>query len=151
MRFVFDTSVLIDYLRDDEMAANALFAATEKGNVFINLVSFMELWLPRNRSNAEIREEIVILQELCQRLDIKIVPCTSRSQERALALLEHSRSPLGRNALPDSLIIATGVTRRAYLVTRDNHWTDVARIAAKQGNPLPTIRVISPEELVEEL
>ncbi|MBW2071441.1 MAG: PIN domain-containing protein [Deltaproteobacteria bacterium] len=144
MRFVFDTSVLVDYLRDDEMAANALFVATEKGNVFISLISFMELWLSHNRSNAEIQEEIAALQELCKRLEIRIVPCTHRSQQQALALLERNRSPLGRNALPDSLIIATGITRRAYLVTRDGHWFDVAGSTRE-------LRVLSPEELVEEL
>ncbi|HEY65181.1 MAG TPA: PIN domain-containing protein [Caldilineae bacterium] len=151
MRFVFDTSVLIDYLHDEEMAVNALFAAADKGRVFISLISFMELWLPRNRSDGEIRREIAALQELCQRLGIRVVPCTPRSQERALTLLEHSHSPLGRNALPDSLIIATGMTRRAYLVTRDNRWIDVAWGVARRGASLPIIRVISPEELVEEL
>ncbi len=150
MRFVFDTSVLIDYLRDDEMAANALFVATAKGSAFISIVSLMELWLPRNKSNVEIRAEITILRELCQRLNIRIIPCTSRSQERALTVLEHNRSPLGRNALPDSLIIATGMTRRAYLVTKDTHWADIARSTAERNDSPSTIQVVSPEELVEE-
>ena len=150
MRFVFDTSVLIDYLRDDEMAANALFVATERGRVFISLISLMELWLPRDKSNTEIREEITALQELCDRLEIQIVACTRPSQEQALALLESHRSPLGRNALSDSLIIATGMTRRAYLVTRDTRWFDVAQSSIRQGDSFPFMRVASPEELVEE-
>jgi len=144
VRFVFDTSVLVDYLRDDGMAADALAVAAEKGNVFVSLISFMELWLSPNKSNAEIKEEIAALKELCEKLAIRIVPCTHRSQQRALALLEHSRSLLGKNALSDSLIIATGMTRRAYSVTRDNRWFDVAR--SVQG-----LRVLSPEKLVEEL
>lgn len=137
MRFVFDTSVLIDYLRDpNDTAADALFIAAERGQAFVSLISLMELYQPRNRSNAEIEEEIKAIRELCGRLRIRIIPSSGASQHRALDVLKAHRSPLGKNALPDSLILGIGIARRAYLVTRDTHWFAI------------TDRAISPEELL---
>ncbi len=141
MRFVFDTSVLIDYLRDpNDIAADALFVASDRGQVFVSLVSLMELYLPRNKSNKEIAEEVTRIRELCTRLGIRIIPSSQRSQEVALDILRETCSILGRNALPDSLILGIGITRRAYLVTRDQNWFRIDR----RG-----LEVISPKRLVE--
>ena len=139
MRFVFDTSVLIDYLRDStDIAADALVLATERGEAFVSLISLMELYLPRNKSNQEIDREMKAIQELCQRLGIQIIPASRTSQERALEVLKEHRSLLGRNALPDSIILSIGAARRAYLVTRDNKWFGI----------MPG-RVLSPEDLLK--
>ncbi len=141
MRFVFDTSVLIAYLRDpNDIAADALFVASDRGQVFVSLVSLMELYLPRNKSNKEIAEEVTRIRELCTRLGIRIIPSSQRSQEVALDILRETCSILGRNALPDSLILGIGITRRAYLVTRDQNWFRIGR---------RSLKVISPEILVE--
>ena len=138
MRFLFDTSVLIDYLRDpNDTAADALFIAAERGRAFVSLISLMELHLPQNRRNEEIASEVTAIRELCQRLGIRIIAASPASQHKALDVLKRHRSPLGRNALPDSLILGTGLTRRAYLVTRDRHWFQISD------------RAISPEDLVQ--
>lgn len=137
MRFLFDTSVLIAYLRDpNDTAADALFIAAERGQAFISLISLMELHLPQNKRNEEIAREVTAIQKLCQRLGIKIIPVSPTSQHKALDVLKRYRSPLGRNALPDSLILGVGLTRRAYLVTRDQHWFQISE------------KAISPEDLI---
>lgn len=143
MRFIFDTSVLIDYLRDEsDIAVDALFIAAERGRAFVCLFSLMELCPPQGKSDPEVQKEIEAIQQLCKRLDIRIIPSSQRSQEKALSILRQYRSLLGRNGLPDSLILGVGVTRRAHLVTRDKKWFRIDR---------KDIRVISPEELVERL
>lgn len=138
MRFVFDTSVLIDYLRDSDIAADALVLATERGEAFVSLISLMELYLPSNKSNQEIAREMEAIWELCQRLGIQIIAASGTSQRRALEVLRDHRSLLGRNALPDSIILSIGAARRAYLVTRDNKWFEIM-----------TERVLSPEDLLK--
>ncbi len=141
MRFVFDTSVLIDYLRNpNDIAADALFIAAERGEAFVSLISLMELYLPQNKSNVEIENEVTAIQKLCTRLGIKFIPSSPSSQQRALAILERYRSPLGRSALPDSLILGVGMARRAYLVTKDKHWFEISD---------KSVKLVSPEELVQ--
>lgn len=137
MRFVFDTSVLIDYLRDpNDIAADALVIAAERGQAFVSWISLMELYLPQ-RSNLDVQAEVTAIQELCTHLNIRIIPASDASQRRALEILRNHRSRLGRNALTDSLILGTGITRRAYLVTRDAQWFQISK------------RVISPEGLLQ--
>lgn len=136
MRFVFDTSVLIDYLRDpDDTAADALFIAAEQGEAFVSLVSLMELWL-LHRNNCEIENQVKALQTLCERLSIRTISCSVPAQRTALEVLRAYRSSLGKNALPDSLILATGFARKAWIVTRDKNWSQVSK------------KVISPEDVV---
>lgn len=230
MRFVFDTSVLIDYLRDDEMATNALFRAVEIGSVFISLLTLMELWLPDRTSfsirdarkvhkivlalNAhsiaeDLREEFYdhdysfldqpsvevrtpdkrwqvewdqeqfdvrldpngiltvfphqrnkqeILREIRRLREfpgIQVIPCSTRSQEWALQILEYHLPVLGQkreqNSLIDSMLIATGITRRAYLVTNEiRKWGEIARRNRENNLPFPTLEIISPDRLVQE-
>jgi len=138
VRFVFDTSVLIGYLRDStDIAADALFLATERGEAFVSLISLMELYLPQNKSDWEIAREIKAIRELCQRLGIPIIPASGTSQRRALEVLKRHRSLLGKNALSDSIILSIGAARRAYLVTRDSKWFHI----------MPG-KVLSPEDLL---
>lgn len=140
MRFVFDTSVLIDYLHNpNDIAADALVIAAERGQAFVSLISLMELHLLQSRSNQEIQAEVRAIQELCNRLHIRIIPSSEASQRRALEILRKHRSPLGRNALPDSLILGTGIAKWAYLVTAEKrHWPPI------------TDKAITPEYLVQE-
>jgi len=233
MRFVFDTSVLVDFLRTDggdNIAADALFRATEIGSVFISLLSLMELWLPdkasfsirdtqriqdivskldanviadelsedlyengydfasqplvevrspgkrwrvnseqeqfdirldpngiltifpHQRNKQEILEEI---RRLCEFPGIQVIPCSARSQEWALQILEYHLPVLGQkreqNSLIDSMLIATGITRRAYLVTNEiRKWGEIARENRESNLPFPTLEVISPDRLVQE-
>ena len=235
MRFVFDTSVLVDYLRSDgvdSIAADALFKAAEMGSVFVSQLSLMELWLPdkvsfsirdaqriqnivlgldageivdelaedlyengydlpsqpsqlsvevrspgkkwrvewdqeqfdirldpndvltvfpHQRNKDEIRREIRRIREI----PVQIIPCSARSQELALKILEYHLSTLGQkreqNPLIDGMLIATGITRRAYLVTNEiRKWGKIVRENSERNLPFPRIRVISPEQLVQE-
>jgi predicted nucleic acid-binding protein len=149
MRFVFDTSVLIEYLRGNDLAADALFLAPQIGQTFVTSISLMELHLPEDKnqqikSNQQIKQEIKALTKLFQQLNINIIPCSDCSQKLALRILENHRSSLGRNALTDSLIIGIGIARRAYLITRDAKWFTIAEQSSIR------IKVLSPEKLVEE-
>lgn len=129
MRFVLDTNMLIGYLREHPLAADAIFAAADKGAVFISIVSVMELSIfneegkANQKSNQQIQEELNKIDQLCTRLRIKKVALSNRAQEHALAILNEPRfrSLLGKNALTDSLIIGTGIVKRAHLVTRDRN------------------------------
>jgi predicted nucleic acid-binding protein len=77
----FDTSVLIDYLRDStDIAADALVLATERGEAFVSLISLMELYLPRDKGNQEITREVKAIRELCEWLSIRIIPASGTSQ-----------------------------------------------------------------------
>jgi predicted nucleic acid-binding protein len=83
VRFVFDTSVLIDYLRDptdSSIAADALALATERGETFVSLISLMELYLPQDKGNQEITREVKAIRELCEWLSIRIIPASGTSQ-----------------------------------------------------------------------
>ena len=178
MRFVFDTSVLIAYLRDDrpgdqEVAADALAIASRRGKVLVSMISLMELYLPqrkgldeeacinnadeailkehksRTKSKRELEYELRRIQALCKSYSVSFISCSNRAQERALEILKHYRSPLGGNALTDSLIIGSGLAWQAYLVTTDKKWSDIAKENQDRSLPLPSIRIISPTELVQ--
>lgn len=166
MRFVFDTSVLVDYLRDDELSVNSLIVAAQRGQIFVSSISILELHLPgersreevrcpacgetiqfsryrlTNKSNQEIRQQINRIEKLCEEFKIKVVSCSPAAQKLARLILEKHRSPLGKNALTDSLIISTGYIRKAVLVSGDKRWSDV-------GEDLG-IKVLSPIDLVKE-
>jgi len=229
MRFVFDTSVVVDYLRDDEISTNALIRATEIGEVFVSFLTLMELWLPDKtsfsiRDTQKVRnialalDKHAIAEELVEelyengfdfsdqpsfevctqgkkwqiewgqerlniRLDpndiltifpqqrnkdeilrdihrvhryrgIKIIPCSPRSQDWALQILEYHFPVLGQkreqNSLIDSMLIATGITRRAYLVTKEEKWKRIDQINRQQSLPFPPLKIISPEQLLQE-
>lgn len=53
--FLFDTNVLIQYLRDslDTTGIDAVIRASEMGNTFISKVSIFELWAPEKRKISE--------------------------------------------------------------------------------------------------
>lgn len=140
MRFVFDTSVLVDYLRDpNSIAADALLIAADRGRAFISVISLMELYLPQHRSNLQVQKEVKAIRELCERLNIRVVQVSKAAQDRAIEILSKHRSRLGRNAVLDSLIIGTAEVRRAYAVTCESHWFGVSKWA------------VSPEKLVQML
>lgn len=141
MRFVFDTSVLIDYLRDpNDIAADALFVAAQRGRALVCLTSLMELWTHQGKNSAEIEREVEAIRQLCDSLGIAIVAPSQRSQVVALDILKQFRSKLGKSGLQDSLILGVGATRRACLVTRDEKWFRLGR---------KDLRVVSPTELVK--
>lgn len=166
MRFVFDTSVLVDYLRDDELAVNSLIVASQKGQILVSSVSILELHLPgeksreearcatcgdmiqftryrlTNKSNRQIRQQIDRIEKLCEEFKIKVIFCSPAAQKLARLILGRHRSSLGRNAPTDSLIISTGYCRKAVLVTGDKRWVDVGKDIG--------MNVLSPIDLLKE-
>ncbi len=151
MRLVFDTNVLIHYLRGtpNSFADEALFVASEKGQPLVSIISLMELYIENEegrinqKSNQKIKEEQQKIKEICERLNISVVPISEKTQIEALQILKDFRTLLGKSALPDSLIIATAIMRRAVLVTDDHKWAEVAKRYS--------IKAFSPEKLVEVL
>jgi len=119
MRFLFDTSVLVDYLRDENsLAADALSVAAEKGEVLISLVSIMELYQP-DTDRKIVEREIKAIEELCQRWGIRLVYVTKKGQDLAKKLIQKYYANLGKSAVPDALILSTGIQWRAYVVSKN--------------------------------
>ena len=107
---------------------------------------------PYQRNKEEILSEIRRLREFP---GIRIITCSARSQEWALQILEYHLPTLGQrreqNSLIDSMLIATGITRRAYLVTTEiRKWGKIAQENSERNLPFPVLRVISPEQLIQE-
>jgi len=138
MNFLFDTSVLIEYLRDENgITADALFKASTVGKCYISLVSVMELYKP-NRPRKEVDDEVQRICEISERLNMRIVYITRNAQREAIAVVKNYYSNLGNSCVPDALIISTGIKRKAYVVTRnDRSWSRTYS------------RVLTPEEVVK--
>ena len=234
-RFVFDTNVLINYIRqNDQEAYDALTVAADLGRVFISQISILELWAPQPHktppikeqplislwldsseseeipeeikkmliehltkhqlpvpnqffvktiraghrwvvldeneqvifiaeysgnslvfrspdiSRKQVEQEISILKAVCDSFDAQIIPASARAQQYAEVIIRFYRERLGKSAIPDSLIIATGMVRRAWLVTDDKKWTQVAKDIQTRALPLPRMKVIDPTRLARE-
>lgn len=136
-RFVFDTSVLITYLRDENsIAADAFAKASDIGTILISVISIMELYRP-NRDRRQVEEEVKKIYDLAKRWHIKVIYATPNAQKRAKDIVKRYYSNLGRSATPDALILSVGTILRAYVVTENyRSWSIVYN------------RVLSPDELV---
>lgn len=130
MRFVFDTNVLIGYLRNphDPIPEDALLRAADRGEAFVTLISLLELYLARDKRKDEVHRQVIAVQKLCKKLGVKIISCTSTSQRRALGILKDHQASL-EIGLADSLILATGTTMQAHLVTTEKKWFRVTSYA----------------------
>lgn len=230
-RFVFDTNVLINYIRyDDQEVHDALTVTADLGEILISQISVLEMWAPvkwkikEESSNlvplwiwkleegevpagmqevllyelnehqqplpnqffvdtrrkgrrwsildenkqlvavveytgnsiilmspdirrSQVEQEISILKHICKMLNAQIIPVSKRAQDYAELIVQHYRDTLGRNSITDSLIIATGLTRRAWLVTDDNNWQRVKQDMQNRSLPLPEMKVIDPTRM----
>ena len=136
MYFLLDTSVLIDYIRDENsIVAHAVLRAIDIGRCYISIVSIMELYKP-NKDRSKVEEEVRKIYQVCERLNIRIVYITPNAQKEAAKIVRKYYSNLGNGCIPDALIISCGIMRRAYVVTKDNAWSQVYH------------RVLTPEEVV---
>ena len=227
-RFVFDTNVLINYIRyDDQDVYEALTVAASLGKILISRITFLEMWAPvkwkikeespnlvplwiqkleegevpagiqevllhvlsehqhplptqlfvdtllkgrkwsisnENKQlisiieytdnslilmspdirRSQVKQEICMLNRICDTFDAQIVPVSKLAQYYAEIVVQHYRDTLGRNTVTDSLIIATGLARRAWLVTDDNNWQRVAQDLQNKPLSLPKMKVIDP-------
>jgi len=148
MRFVFDTSVLIAYLLGEVEAADAVIVASSCGSIFVSQISLMELYGSQHRSNVDIDREVRSIQALEQAYGLRIVPCSETAQKWAFEIMKAFRSPLGRNALSDALIIGTGIAYRGWLVTSDGQWAQIAKDNEQRQLLTIRLKVLSPAELV---
>jgi|Deesub1362A_J573_1020465.scaffolds.fasta_scaffold08411_2 hypothetical protein len=70
--FLFDTNVLVEYLRDNPEAEEALMSASEMGRVLISRISIYELWSPQKWTIVEKSENLV--QIWVRRLNLGELP-----------------------------------------------------------------------------
>ena len=149
-RFLFDTSVLIDYIHEQGVGADVLALAAEQGQGYVSEISIMELWLPRHPtarrrrgmpirhpSDEEIRREIERVLKACEKFGFTVLRCCSETVQYALTVLEHCHSPLGKNAIADSLLIASGIRVGATLLIHDRKWARAIRALKKRGAWIP--------------
>jgi predicted nucleic acid-binding protein len=117
VRFLFDTSILIDYLENEKsISADAIFKASEIGKCYISIISIMELY-QSNKRRRKVEEEVRRIHDICRLLNIKIVYITLKAQQIAIDIIKNYYSNLGTSCIPDALIIGTGIVRKAYIVT----------------------------------
>ncbi len=137
MYFLFDTSVLIDYIRsENSTSAHAILKAREIGECYISIVSIMELYNP-NRPKKDV-EEAQKIYEMYRVLNINIVYITQKAQRRAVNIVKNHYSNLGQNRVPDALIISMGIEKNAYIVTKDYIWSRIYS------------QVLSPEDVIRQ-
>ncbi len=233
-RFVFDTNVLINYIRyDDQDVYEALTVAASLGEILISRITILEMWAPvkwkikeespnlvplwiqkleegevpagiqevllhvlsehqqplpnqffvdtlregrrwsisdENKQlisvieytgdslilmspdirRSQVEQEISTLEHICKTFDAQIIAVSKRAQDYAKFIVQYYRDTLGRNTITDSLIIATGLARRAWLVTDDSNWQKVAQDLQNKALPLPKMKVVDPTRVARE-
>jgi predicted nucleic acid-binding protein len=145
--FVFDTCVLIDYLRNERsIAADAIILASTMGTAFVPNIAMMEIARNYNKKKKEIDEEIKAIEVLINTYNLRIAYVYPETEKLAYMLVRQFYSALGKNTIIDCYIIATGIRRRAWLITSDKKWF---KLPEKSFRSLGLrIKVLSPEELV---
>jgi len=161
-RFLFDTSVLIDYIHEQGVGPDVLALAAEHGQGYVSEISIMELWLPRHStakrrrgmpvrhpSDEEIRQEIERVLEACGRFGFTLLRCCSATVQYALTVLQYCHSPLGKNAIADSLLIASGIRVGAILITHDRTWAGAIQELQRRKILDPEMLVLDPVQFVQ--
>ncbi|MCL2001283.1 MAG: type II toxin-antitoxin system VapC family toxin [Planctomycetes bacterium] len=105
---LFDTDVLIWFLRGDEKAAALLARERDRA---MSLVSLMELV-----QGARDKREQAVTRAFLARMDFRILPLTETIGHRALHYLEQHSLKNGIK-MPDALVGATAVEYKQPLVT----------------------------------
>jgi len=128
-RYVIDTCVLINYLRDsdDSADANAILAISSGGGkMFYSIFSEVELW-KHGGKREEIKKEIKSIRKLAESLQIEVLPCSPKAQVKALELIELYGSNIGKDPTIDCLIASTAILRKATFLTADTTWSDIGK------------------------
>ena len=98
----------------------------------------------------QVEDEMSTLKNMCNELGAQIIPVSTRAQHYAEIIIQYYRDTLGKSVVLDSLVIATGLVQRAWLVTADKKWGRVAQDIQNRGLPLPKMKVIDPVRLSRE-
>jgi len=104
-----------------------------------------------DRRREEIEEEVRKIYDLSRTYNAKIVNLSVTAQHYAEILIKYHYRTLGKNAVTDVLIISTGLARRAWLITNEtSRWSKIARDLEQRRVGLPGMKVITPEQVVQE-
>lgn len=124
---LFDTDVLIWYLRGSEKAARAMEEAQSRQ---LSVVSYMELL-----QGARDKNEVKIIRNFLKDLDFEIVPLTENIGHRASVYMEEYCLKV-EMCLADALLAATSVENHLLFCTGNNkHYKPIAEIEMSVFRP----------------
>ena len=117
---LFDTDVLIWYLRGNEKAAAVMEQADDRQ---LSVVSYMELL-----QGARDKNEVKIIRNFLKELAFGIVPLTENIGHRASVYMEEYCLKV-KMCMADALLAATAVENHLLLCTGNNkHYKPIAEI-----------------------
>ena len=124
---LFDTDVLIWYLRGNEKAALALENSESRE---LSIISYMELL-----QGARNKNEVKIIRGLIKDLDFEVLPLTENIGHRASVYMEEYCLKVDM-CLADALLAATAVENHLLVCTGNNkHYKPIAEIEIKVFRP----------------
>ncbi len=117
---LFDTDVLIGYLRGHEKAAAVLEQAEDRQ---ISVVSYMELL-----QGARDKNEVKIIRSFLKDMGFEVIPLTENIGHRASVYMEEYCLKV-QMCLADALLAATAVENHLMLCTGNNkHYKPIAEL-----------------------
>ena len=124
---LFDTDVLVWYLRGNRRAARAIDAAEER---FISVITYMEL-LQGARNRKEVRE----IKHTLLDFGFAVLPLTENISNRAVVYMEEYGLKVAMG-YGDALIAATAVEHSLVLITGNRkHYSPVRELRVRQFRP----------------
>jgi predicted nucleic acid-binding protein len=124
---LFDTDVLIWYLRGNEKAASVMEEAESKQ---LSVVSYMELL-----QGARDKNEIKVIRSFLKDLDFEILPLTENIGHRASVYMEEYCLKV-EMCLADALLASTAVENHLMFCTGNNkHYKPITEIELKIFRP----------------
>lgn len=116
LRFVLDTNAVVSLLNGNRELATRLEAAAYVG---ISVVTYLE-FLSFDGLTVDDRNNF---KQFCSR--VEIVPLTHNDDVAAKALTLRTRHRL---KLPDAIIGATALCRKALIITNDSHFSGISSL-----------------------
>lgn len=124
---LFDTDVLIWYLRGNEKAAGVLENADSRE---LSIISYMELL-----QGARDKNEVKVIRSFIKDLDFEVLPLTENIGHRASVYMEEYCLKVDM-CLADALLAATAVENHLLVCTGNNkHYKPIAEIEIKVFRP----------------
>jgi len=124
---LFDTDVLIWYLRGNEKAAVALEHADGRE---LSIISYMELL-----QGARNKKEVKVIRSFLKDLDFQVLPLTENIGHRASVYMEEYCLKV-QMCPADALLAATAVENHLVLCTGNNkHYKPITEIEIKTFRP----------------